>query len=250
MACATAVTTVCPTGPAQVLAEWEDLESVGHSRSSFRDKYREIYSVEPDCVSINEGICMEYGHLCYTSQETATYSNRHFSTVIVTGDTKELVNTTDKPVTLQVELKSTHKTFATVVVTEPSAFSVGKKLSVSTRELGIHSMFSVSFSLDNHAGSNYSTSEDVEVADYISLTLEPGQRAKARLDVSWMEMKEDFTVPFSIDGWVMATFPHLVNGQRYWLHDLASLFDTPKSLLKGTVECVFDIKGSTQVQFL
>lgn len=250
MACAETVIGLSSTGPAQVLSEWEDLASAGYSRSVFHEKYREIYSTEPECVSVNEGICMNHGHYCYTIQETCTFSEKQLSTIFGVGDSKEVVNNTSEPLTMQVELQSTQKSNAIVTVTQPSVFSFRDKVSVTARELGMHGVFSTGFSLDNQVNSTCSVSECVEVADSVCVTLQPGQRARATLDVSWIEMKKEFTVPFRIEGWCMASFADPVNGQRYWLHDIASLFETPRSCLTGTVECVDSIKGSTHVQFL
>ena len=215
MACATAVGSSSSTGPARVLSEWEDLASAGYTRSTFREKYREIYSSEPVSVSVNEGICMEYGHFCYNIQKNCTHNNKQLSTILAVGDSKELINNTDEPTTLQVELKSTQKKYAIVTVTQPSDFSFKDKVTVTASELGMQNVFSTGFSLDNQVDSTSTVSESIELTDSVCVTLQPGEKAMATLDVSWTELREEFTVPFRIEGWCMATFSHRVNGQHY-----------------------------------
>ena len=239
-----------PPVPSQVLSRWEDLEKVGFSKSSFHEKYRDIYGQEPDYVCVNEGMCLEYGHYCYIVQECCSYSNQQQAAVMSTGESKELVNTMDKPVTFRVELKSEHTVSATLTVTQASAFSLKNKISVHSSELGIADTLSTKFSFHNDKGSTCCVSEAIEVADIVNVTLQPGQKAIACQDISWTETKHQFTIPFEIAGWCMARFPNLVNGQHYWLHDIASLFHTPTSSLHGTIDCVGNVTSSVYVNLV
>ena len=236
------------TGPNQVLTRWEDLSEVGCTKSALHEKYREIYDSAPDTISINEGICMDYGHYCYTIQESCSSTDQQQSTVMATGDVKELVNNTNHPVTYHVQLKCTKTKHASVTVTRKSEFSFRNEIVVSTSELGIQDKFDDSFSIQNCVGSTSSSSENVEVAESVDVTLQPGQRAVAVLDVAWTEIRKHFTIPFTVDGWCVATFPKAVNGHRFWFSDISSLFPTPQSSLSGLVECVCDIKGSISVK--
>ena len=237
-----------PTRPNQVLTRWEDLSEVGCSKSALYEKYEDIYSSAPNSISINEGICMDYGHYCYTIQERCSYTDQQRSTVMTIGDSEVLVNNTNHPVTYHVRLRSTRTKHASVTVTNKSGFSFGKEIVVSTSELGIQDKFYDSFSLQNCIDSTSSTSETVEITGSVDVTLQPGQKAVAVLDITWTEIKERFTIPFTIDGWCVATFPKAVNGHRYWFSDISSLFPTPQSSLSGSVVCVCDIKGSVSVK--
>ena len=236
------------TVPNQVLTRWEDLSEVGCTKSALYEKYREIYNSAPDSISINEGICMDYGHYCYTIQESCSYTDQRQSTVMATGDVKELINNTNHPMTYHVQLKTAKTKYATVTVARKSQFSFRNKIVVSTSELGIQNEFDDSFSFQNSIGSTSSASENVEVTGSVDVTLQPGQRAVAVLDITWTEIKKHFTIPFTVDGWCVATFPKAVNGHRFWFSDISSLFPTPQSSLSGSVECVCDIKSSVSVK--
>lgn len=236
------------TGPNQVLTRWEDLSTAGCTRAAFSKKHEELYGTKPDCVYVNEGACMDYGHLCYTVQGDCSYSNQMQSTVMRTGHSKEVVNTTDQPMTYHIQLKATQPKSLSMTVTKKSEFSFGNQISVNTMELGIEEQFtSADILLENSVGFTSCITDSVEVAESVDITLKPGQKAVAVLDITWTQLKESFSVPFVIDGWCIAKFPKLVNGQYDWLSDISSIFNTPASHLSGTVDCIYNIKGKIHV---
>jgi hypothetical protein len=236
--------------PNQALSKWEDLEMAGCSKSAFHERLTEIYSQEPVSVCVNEGLCMEYGHFCYTVQKGSTVTELQQSTVMTTGDSKLVPNDTEEPVIVRVDLKSTQKVGVSLTVSEESNFSRGKRISLFMNEPGIRKVSSSPFVIENTTGCTCSTSEEVEVSESVEVALQPGQRVLATLDVSWTEVKGEFVVPFAIDGWCMSSFPRPVNGQRLWLHDISSLFDLSQSELRGTLACVSDIKSSVRTKIL
>lgn len=237
----------------QILSKWRDFENVGYSRSVFCEKLREIYSQEPDSVCMNEGLCVEQGHFCHTVQKSPTYSILQQSTVVTTGDSRIVANDTCEPLTLVVELESSHTRGISVTVTRQSDVSFDKKipLELTSPEIGDIMSSQSPLTVENTSGYTSSVSEEVLVAEKAQVTLQPGQKAMAVLDISWREVKGEFLIPFAIDGWCMSSFPRQVNGQRVWLHDISSLFDQPPMFsLHGNFECISDIKGSVDVQLI
>lgn len=234
--------------PNQVLTRWDDLSKAGCTRAAFFKKYEELYSTRPDCVYVNEGVCMDYGHYCYTIQGECSYNDQIQSTVMRSGDSKELVNNTDQPVTYHVQLKATQSKSLSVTVTKESEYSFGNTISVNAKELGIQGQFSTSdIILENSIGFTNCITDSVEVAESVDVTLKPGERAVAILDITWTELKQNFSVPFVIDGWCIAKFPKIVNGHYYWFYDISSFFDTPESNLHGKVDCMCNVKGTIHV---
>lgn len=241
---------VCTATPRQFLSSWEDLEKAGYPKSKFDERLSEMYCAKVDRVFVNEEMCLDQGHHCHTIQDVCSYGNQNWATVMATGDSKELMNNTDKPLTLNVQLKSTQTRRAAATVTKACDFSLRNRINVSSSELGIQGMVPTSFQLENSVGSTCSRSEDVEISRNVEVTLQPGQRAVAILDITWIELRQDFEIPFTIDGWCMSTFRDMVNGQRNWLHDIGSIVETPKSSISGTIECVYDIQGSPLVTLM
>ena len=236
------------SGPNQVLSKWRDLEKIGISRALFHERLRDIYSLEPESVCINEGISVEYGHFCHTVQGEPTFTNLQQSSVVTTGDSKIVSNDTFEPLTLSVELDSVHKRGVSATVTQESEISFNKKIPLRFSNPGISDLQHLT--LQNTTGYTCSSSEKVIVSKSVQVTLQPAQRTLAVLDVSWTEVKGDFLIPFVIDGWCMSSFPRQVNGQRVWLHEISDLFDAPQSLLRGHFECVYDVRGSVDIQLM
>ena len=167
-----------------------------------------------------------------------------------TGDSREVMNNTEDPITVNVLLKSTQTTTATATVTKACEFALRKGIIIDTNELGIHAMPRALLQLENSVGHASTKSESVEIVRSVDVALQPGQRAVAYLDLSWTELRQDFEIPFTIDGWCISTLGYSVNGQRKWLHDIASLFQTPESIMRGTFECVYDIQVSALVSLV
>jgi hypothetical protein len=239
------------SGPNQVLSRWKDLEKIGLPRSSFHERLRDINSMEPDSVCVNEGICMEYGHFCHTIQRDPILNNLQQSTGVTTGDSKIVANDTFEPLTLRVELESVHTRGVSVAVTQESDVSFNKEIPLHLVPSGTREFVcSQPLSIQNTAGYTCSNSEKVQVTESVDVTLQPGQKAMAVLDVTWTEVKGQFAIPFAIDGWCMSTFPRLVNGQRVWLHEISGLFDIPQSMLRGNFTCVYDVRGSVDIQLM
>ena len=236
--------------PQPVLAEWEDLERAGYPKSAFYEKFGEIYSSSVDSVYMNEGTCLDHNHYCYVVRGRCSYGNRQWSTVLATGDSRDLVNNSSKPVMLNVQLKSTQTSRVSATVTTACDFSPRKGITLNSSEIGVEGTPPTLLQLENYVGHNSSKSEDVVIVRSVDVALQPGQTARAVLDVSWTELKQEFEIPFAIDGWCMSTLRRSVNGQRSWLHDIASLFETPRSCMRGTFECVYDIRGWASVSYM
>ena len=232
----------------RVLSKWEDLEKVGCSETSFRERLREIYGQEPEVVCVNESLCQEYGHFCHKVQGNCEWSSLQNSTVMATGDSKIVSNDTSETVRVRVELKSTQKRGIAVTVTQESNITLGNETYIHPPpHLSTHS-HPHSLTIENTSGSSASSFEDITVEQSIDVVLEPGQRAEAVLNLSWTEVKGEFAVPFEIDGWFMSKFSESVNGQCLWLHEMSSIFDMPSSTLCGHFECVYNVRGSVEVR--
>ena len=236
-------------GPNQVQSKWSDLEKAGCSRSALSGKLREIYSQKPEGVFVNEEICAEYGHFCYTIQKECTYGSLEESTVMTTADSKTVANDTSEQQTLRVELESTQTRGISVTVTKASEFSFTNEIPLQLVNPGPTNLLSSQpLTVENKTGYTKSLLDEVKVSESVDVTLSPGQRVEVVLCVSWAEVKGEFFVPFAIEGWCMSSYSEMVNGQGVWLHELSSLFDLPQSVLRGRFECKYDIKRSFDIR--
>ena len=237
----------------QVLSQWIDLEKAGCSKAALSDKLREIFNCQPDSVCVNEGLCMEYGHFCYTQQKECTFENLRQTTVMSTGSSKIIENDTTDSLEVCVRLESTQKVGASLSVTKASDFSFGKTIRVNiapdNTDTSPASLWQL-LTIENTPGYTSSNFEDSKVGESVRISLKPGQRASVAQELSWTEIKGDFAIVFTIDGWCMCQFPVSVNGQRIWLHEIESLFETPVSVLRGNFKCVYDLKSSVTMTTL
>ena len=235
--------------PNSVLTTWDDLAKAGISLKGVENMYVDEFKETPDKEYLNDGICKEFGHYCYNVQRAPQYINQKKKKLTSLGNSRVIENNSDFPVTYHVTLSSSHSKSASVTVTESASFSFGNAITMGSEELGIEMQFQTTFTVENSVGSTSSTSSDVTVSDSLDITLQSGQKVEAQLEVTWESLTEEFEIPFIIDGYTGARFPKRVQGRYLWFLPLTykSKYDTPKSTLRGVVECAYDIRGTLRV---
>lgn len=228
------------------LTTWDDLSKGGVTRETIYDMYKKQFGQRPKSVFVNEGICNKYDHYCYNYYGKASFYNTRPSVMQAVGESTILTNNDAEELTQTAELSASRAKSASLTVTKATEFSYGATISVSAAELGIESQFSYNFTLQNSVGSTSSTKEAVEVKETTTIKLKRGEKVKVDLNMQWDIIKEDFKIPFYIEGWTGADFGHKVNGHHYWFMNLGYLPDGLPSLsyLEGTVETAYNIHGS------
>lgn len=226
--------------PNKVLTSWEDLAGAGISQDYVKKMFESNFHGEtPKSLHLNEGICVTFGHYCYNTPGTATYSNTKMVVRDKVADTKNISNHSNFPIKSTVKLTTEESRSATLTVTKESSFTFGNSISVSAAELGISDTFSESFTIKNTVGSTDTSSTKVTVEDSIMISLPPNSSVVAELEVTWTQLTEDFEIPIAINGMVGADFGKRVNGHYYWFLELPAR----NSTMKGKVLCAYDIKG-------
>ena len=233
------------------LTTWDDMIECGMPRGKVEDKYKEWAGVKPDAVHLNDEFCENYGWRSYNLLGKVKYYDVSIvPKTRVTGE-RILENLTSEPYTTEVEISITMTESACTTVTSASSVSVGTQITLGSADLGIGSQFSQDFTFSNEVGSSSCQSIEVRVTDKVSITVPPGAKYIAFLEVQWTQLEEQWEIPVKIDpsGLTGAQFPRKVEGHYYWGVSHNSFFTPPfQSQIQGKLKCSYNVTGRIVVQ--
>ena len=221
---------------------WDDLLTLKTTKNDVFDMFRDRFGEKPTAVYLNEGICIDYGHLCHNVLGKISYEVLGTKPITNVAKSNKIYNDSGNKVDVNVVLKASEYKSASVTITESSSLSFGSKITIGSKALGIAAEFSNQFTVENSVGSTSSSSTAVEVGDNIVVHLEPNSKAQVKLDVQWTQMKEKFTIPLNVSGMVGADFGHQVEGHYYWFLVLPSTLHSNRT---GSVETAYNIEANT-----
>ena len=230
--------------PNEVLTKWDDLSRAGYPTSFWREEFKKRFGKTPNTLSLNDGICVEYGKYCYNIQGVPTYRNRKTSKALKVGAERIIENMSSDPATYNVTLSTTMSQSCSVIVTESSEFSFGNSITLGSEALGLSTELSTTFTVKNEIGSESSTSTEVNLSDTLTITVQPQAKKVIKLMVEWTELEEEIEIPIDIDGWVGGKYDKKVKDHYYWYITVASAVgSTPESKILGKVDASYNIKG-------
>ena len=228
----------------EVLSTWDDLSRAGYPTSFWRKAFDERFGKTPNTLSLNDGICVEYGKYCYNIQGFPTYRNRSTSKAFKVGAERIVENTSSDTATYNVTLSTTMSQSCSVIVTESSEFSFGNSITIGAEALGLSSEITTTFTVKNEIGSESSTSTEVNLSDTVTITVQPQAKKVIKLMVEWTELEEEIEIPIEIDGWVGGKYDKKVKDHYYWYITVDSAVgSTPESKILGKVDASYNIKG-------
>lgn len=227
---------------------WSDLQALNSSPDDIRSKFASIFGKTPDGIALNDDtyynavnppITQQYGHYCYKTLGTVTYTEgAQISPTQAVVGSQTVRNTGDSDVTMSVTVNGAWEETTSWSSSVTTGMSFTEKVTLE----GVFEM-GTTFNVSSTVGQGGSSSVSNGASATVSVTVPAHSQVAVQMVATMKKEQMDFSAPIDVTGMLGANFPDRVQGHYFWFESIGNLAPKTSGTLTGTIEgtSAFDV---------